>query len=53
MTMTKADNSRYNSRDNSRDSMVVVNSELLCIGQKKRQEKKIGQDKTRQLLWVI
>ena len=47
MTMTKGGNSRYNSRDNDRDSGVVVKSELLHVGQErgKTEEK---QDKTRQ-----
>ena len=54
MTMTKEDNSRYNSRGNDRDSGVVVNSELLRGGQERGQDRRrTGQDKTRQPLWVM
>ena len=47
MTITKEDNSRYNSSGNDRDSGVVVNSELLCVRQERGQDRRrIGQDKT-------
>ena len=53
MTMTKGGNSGYNSRNNDRDSVVVVNSELLRVGQERGQDRRrTGQDKTRQPLWV-
>ena len=54
MTMPKGGSSRYNSRDNNRDSGVVVNSELLYVGLEKGQDRrKTDQDKTRQPLWVM
>ena len=44
--------STYNNRGDDRDSGVVVNSELLRVGQERGQDRRTGQDKIRQPLWV-